>query len=76
MEVTIEFYRTRSRDDAHAVIGRVTRQAVDLQDAVEIAQSLSQSLAMPQRPDAVTICDAAGRQIYSHNFHEANNDQT
>lgn len=68
MEVQIEFYRTRDRDKAHAVLGRVTKDATDLEEAIEIAQSLSRSLAMPQRPDAVTISDATGKKLYSCEF--------
>jgi hypothetical protein len=64
MEIRIEFYRTRDLDDAHAVLGRVTREAVDLDEAVEIARSLLRTLEMPQRPDAITICDADGKQLY------------
>ena len=31
MQFVIEFYRTRKQDDAHAVIGRETAEAVDLE---------------------------------------------
>lgn len=65
MQVVIEFYRTRDADDAHAVIGRETREAVDFEDAMEVALRLAQTLDMPQRPDAMTICDASGTVIYS-----------
>ncbi|WP_442578070.1 hypothetical protein ACSBOB_21265 [Mesorhizobium sp. ASY16-5R] len=65
MKIVIEFYRTRHRDNAHAVVGRETDEAVDLDDAIRIARSLSATLDMPQRPDAVTIIDAAGGTIYS-----------
>ena len=51
MHIVIEFYRTRDRDNAHAVFGRETAEAADLDDAMEIARPLSQSLNMPQRPD-------------------------
>ncbi|KQZ87110.1 hypothetical protein ASD64_06605 [Mesorhizobium sp. Root157] len=33
MQVVIEFYRTRNEDDAHAVVGRETKEAVDLAGA-------------------------------------------
>ncbi|MFI0849771.1 hypothetical protein [Mesorhizobium sp. IMUNJ 23232] len=61
----IEFYRTRHQDDAHAVVGREAGEAMDVDDAIRIARSLSATLDMPQRPDAVTIIDAAGGTIYS-----------
>jgi hypothetical protein len=64
MDVTIEFYRTRERDEAHAVLGRVERQAVDVAGAIEIARSLLFTLEMPQQPDAVAIYDAGGKQLY------------
>lgn len=65
MKVVIEFYRTRDEDDAHAVVGRETVEANDLDEAIEIARQLSQSLDMPQRPDAVTIRDTAGAMLHS-----------
>jgi hypothetical protein len=34
-------------------------------DAIEVARQLSQTLDMPQRPDAMTITDANGATLYS-----------
>lgn len=65
MRVVVEFYRTRDTDDAHAVVGRETAEAADLDDAMEVALRLSQTLDMPQRPDAMTITDATGVALYS-----------
>lgn len=65
MKVVIEFYRTRIADDAHAVIGRETVDAADLDAAIEIARLLAKTLNMPQWPDAVAIADADGATIYS-----------
>jgi hypothetical protein len=65
MKVVIEFYRTRIADDAHAVIGRETVDAADLDAAIEIARLLARRLNMPQWPDAVAIADADGAMIYS-----------
>ncbi|MCR4265140.1 hypothetical protein [Nitratireductor sp. ZSWI3] len=65
MRIVIEFYRTRGTDDAHAVVGRETMEAADLDDAMEVARQLSQTLDMPQRPDAMTITDATGTTLYS-----------
>lgn len=63
MKVSIEFYRTRNRDDAHALLGRVTREARDTEDAVTIARALLATLEMPQWPDAMTISDPWGREL-------------
>lgn len=64
MKVVIEFYRIRDAD-AHAVVGRETADAADLDDAIEIARQLGQNLDMPQRPDAVTIRDHEGKELFS-----------
>jgi hypothetical protein len=64
MKIVIEFYRTRNADDAHAVVGRETKEAVNTDDAIEVARQLSQTLDMPQRPDAMTITDANGATLY------------
>ncbi|MDF3218346.1 hypothetical protein EN962_35065 [Mesorhizobium sp. M7A.F.Ca.CA.001.09.2.1] len=65
MKIVIEFYRTREADDAHAVLGRETAEAADLEDAIEIARLLAGTLNMPQRPDAMTIADTNGATLYS-----------
>ena len=65
MKVVIEFYRTRVADDAHAIIGRETVDAADLDAAIEIARLLARTLNMPQWPDAIAITDAEGATIYS-----------
>ena len=65
MKIVIEFYRTRDTNDAHAIVGRETTEAADLDDAIGIAQRLPQTLDMPQRPDAMTIADAKGATLYS-----------
>jgi hypothetical protein len=64
MKISIEFYRTRNRDGAHAVLGRVTREASDPDDVIDIARALLATLEMPQWPDAVTISDAGGRELF------------
>ena len=64
MKIVIEFYRIREADDAHAVVGREIKEAVNADDAVEVARRLSQTLNMPQRPDAMTITDANGAMLY------------
>ncbi|MBL8575618.1 MAG: hypothetical protein JNK47_00205 [Mesorhizobium sp.] len=65
MRVVIEFYRTRETDDAHAVVGREEIEAADLNEAIAIAHLLSQTLDMPQRPDALTVTDISGAAIFS-----------
>jgi hypothetical protein len=64
MKIVIEFYRTRNADDAHAVVGRETKEAMNTDDAIELARQLSQTLDMPQQPDAMTITDASGATLY------------
>ncbi|MBA8905545.1 hypothetical protein [Aminobacter ciceronei] len=65
MKIVIEFYRTRGKDDAHAVVGRETDEVADVEGAIELALRLSQTLDLPQRPDGITITDADGRVLYS-----------
>ncbi len=65
MEMTFEFYRVRERDDAHARLGRATREAGDIEAAMAIARTLVRTLEMPQRPDGVLIRDADGAELFS-----------
>lgn len=65
MKIVIEFYRTRDDDDAHAIVGREADEAVDIEHAIGIARLLSQTLDMPQRPDAMTITDGSGTTLYA-----------
>jgi hypothetical protein len=37
---------------------------VNTDDAIEVARQLSQTLDMPQQPDAMTITDANGATLY------------
>jgi hypothetical protein len=68
MKITIEFYRTRETDDAHALVGRETAVASDLHEAIKIAHRLQSTLSMPQRPDAMSIRDSKGNELYSSAF--------
>lgn len=63
MKVVIEFYRTREKDKAHAVLGRVVRLVPNLEDAVGTAWSLIETLEMPQAPDEFSISDDAGNTL-------------
>lgn len=65
MKIMIEFYRTRDKDDAHATVGRAMSDAIDREDAIEVARSLSATLSMPQRPDGMTITDTTGQKLYT-----------
>lgn len=65
MLVLIEFHRIRESDGAQAVIGRESRQAADLREAIEIAHRLARTLDMPQLPDGMTISDSEGIALYS-----------
>lgn len=68
MKIVIEFYRVREADDAHAVVGRETADAADLDDAIVIARRLCRTLDMPQLPDGVSISDREGNKLYSGTF--------
>jgi hypothetical protein len=68
MKIVIAFYRIREADNAHAVIGQEAADAADLDDAIEIARQLAQTLNMPQRPDAFSINDSEGIELYVHRF--------
>ena len=61
---TIEFFRLRDTDDAHAILDRVEDASADLEDAKVRAQSLFATLDMPQRPDALRILDQNGTEVY------------
>ena len=53
----IEFFRVRGTDEAHAILDRVEHDTTDLEDAKVRAQSLFETLDMPQKPDALRILD-------------------
>lgn len=65
MKIVIEFYRTRDADDAHAIVSREIAEAAGLDEAMEVARRLSQTLDMPQRPDSMMITEATGAALYS-----------
>lgn len=64
MKIRIEFYRTRDRDEAHAVLGRTPCEVDDLDEGIEIARALLATLEMPQWPDAVTISGAGSEELW------------
>jgi hypothetical protein len=59
----IEFYRTRERDEAHAVLDKVAVTAPDLDAAKVKAVSMFDNRDMPQRPDGFRILDYAGDEL-------------
>ena len=58
----IEFFRVRDTD--HATLGQVEHDTSDLEDAKARAQSLFETLDMPQKPDALRILDERGEEVF------------
>lgn len=61
---TIEFFRVRDTDDAHATLDRVEHETMSLEDAKVRAKSLFETLDMPQKPDALRILDQNGDEVF------------
>jgi hypothetical protein len=64
MKFTIEFFRIREEDNAHATLDQITHIASDLEDAMVKAKSLFETLDMPQEPDGLRILDQHGREVF------------
>jgi hypothetical protein len=64
MKFTIEFFRVRERDNAHATLDRITHIAADLESVKMKAKSLFVTLNLPQDPDGLRILDQHGRQVF------------
>ena len=62
MQFTIEFFRLREEDDAHATLGRITHIGTDLEEVK--AKSLFETLNMPQKPDGLRILDQDGDEVF------------
>jgi hypothetical protein len=60
---TIEFYRIRDHDEAHATLDRVSVSAPDLDAAKVKAVSMFDNRDMPQKPDGFRILDYAGDEL-------------
>jgi len=60
----IEFFRVRDTDQAHATLGRVEHDTLDLKDAKVRARSLFETLDMPQKPDALRVVDERGEELF------------
>jgi hypothetical protein len=61
---TIEFFRIRKKDNAHATLDRITHMAPDLENAKMKARSLFETLNMPQDPDGLRILDQDGLEVF------------
>jgi hypothetical protein len=64
MKFTIEFFRVREGDNAHAMLDRTTHVAADLEDVKVKAKSLFLNLDMPQNPDGFRILDQGGNEVF------------
>jgi hypothetical protein len=64
VQFTIEFFRVRPTDDLHATLARVSVIADDLAAAKVKAESLFETLDMPQRPDGFRILVQEEREVF------------
>jgi hypothetical protein len=64
MNFTIEFFRTRPSDDAHATLDRISVVADNLDAAKVKAKSLFLTLDLPQKPDGLHILDQVKRELF------------
>ena len=64
IQFTIEFFRLREDDDAHATLGRGTHIRSDLEAVKAKAKSLFETLNMPQKPDGLRILDQDGDEVF------------
>ena len=64
MLFTIEFFRLREEDDAHATLDRITHIGTDLEAVKVKAKSLFETLNMPQKPDGLRILDRDGDEVF------------
>jgi hypothetical protein len=64
MIFTIEFFRIRPNDDAHATLDRLSVIVDDLDAAKVKARSLLETLEMPQKPDGLRILDESGCELF------------
>jgi hypothetical protein len=64
MQFTIEFFRVREGDDAHATLDRITQSGTDLEAVIVKAKSLFETLNLPQKPDGLRILDHDGDEVF------------
>ncbi len=65
MQFTIEFFRIRPGDSAHATLDRITQDLPNLDSAMVRAKSLFRTLEMPQAPDGLRIVDSNGAEVFA-----------
>lgn len=63
MRFTIEFFRIRPSDSAHAILDRVLHDAPTVEAAKTKALALFETLSMPQAPDGLRILDDEGAEV-------------
>jgi hypothetical protein len=63
MNFSIEFFRTRPSDEAHATLDRISIVVDNLDAAMVKAKLLFDTLDMPQKPDGLRILDGAIRLV-------------
>ena len=64
MRFTIEFFRVRPHDSAHATLDRIQQVVPDLDAAKVRAKSLFETLDLPQKPDGLRILNSAGTEVF------------
>jgi hypothetical protein len=64
MNFTIEFFRIRPSDKAHATLDLILIGADNLEAATVKAKSLFDTLDMPQKPDGLRILDQMKRELF------------
>lgn len=64
MIFTIEFFRIRESDNAHATLDRIPHIATDLESVKVKAKSLFETLNLPQNPDGLRILDEGGQEVF------------
>ncbi len=64
MLFTIEFFRLREEDDAHATLDRITHIGTDLEAVKVKAKSLFETLNMPQKPDGLRILNRDRDEVF------------
>ena len=64
MQFTIEFFRIRPGDGAHATLDRISQDLPDLESAKTRAKSLFETLDMPQAPDGLRVLNSGGAEVF------------
>ena len=64
MQFTIEFFRIRPGDGAHATLDRISQDLPDLESAKTRAKPLFETLDMPQAPDGLRVLNSGGAEVF------------